>query len=66
MNNVEENNKENLKEEIIESERQSNDTVALNEIPEDQLEKRSCLKRTFGKMNPGSLIGLFLIYVFYH
>ena len=57
MNNVEENKNENLKEEIIDSDRESKDTVALNEIPEDQLEKRSCLKRTFGKMNPGSLRG---------
>ncbi len=57
MNNAEENNKEDLKEEIIESERESKDTVALGDIPEEQLDKRSCLKRTFGKMNPGSLRG---------
>ena len=57
MNNAEENNKEDLKEEIIETERESKDTVALGDIPEEQLDKRSCLKRTFGKMNPGSLRG---------
>ena len=57
MKNVEENNNENLKEVIIKSERESKDTVVFNDIPDEHLEKRSCLKRTFGKMNPGSLRG---------
>ena len=65
MNNAEENNKEDLKEEIIESERESKDTVALGDIPEEQLDKRSCLKRTFGKMNPGSLRGSNFQFVYF-
>ena len=57
MDNEEEINKDDLNEEFKTSERESRDTIMLGEIIEDNIEKRSCFKRTFGKMNPGSLRG---------
>ena len=38
-------------------ERESGTTVALGDISEEKIEERSWCKRTFGKMNPGSLRG---------
>ena len=56
MNN--EDDKNNLKEEYISSsDRESRDAIQFGDIKEEEIEKRSCLKRTFGKMNPGSLRG---------
>jgi amino acid permease len=56
MNN--EDDKNNLKEEYISSsDRESRDTIQFGDIKEEEIEKRSFLKRTFGKMNPGSLRG---------
>ena len=61
MNNEPENNEGDIKEELIFPERNTKDTVALGDINEDInegiVEKRSWFKRTFGKMNPGSLRG---------
>ena len=57
MDNEEEINKDGLNEEFKTVERESRDTIMLGEIIEDNIEKRSCFKRTFGKMNPGSLRG---------
>lgn len=58
MDNGEEN--VNLKDELSQKERESRDTVILEDITEeyiDERDKRSWFQRTFGKMNPGSLRG---------
>ena len=60
MNNEDENPNSDLNEELKPSERESRDTIALGDIPEEEVEeidKRTWCKRTFGKMNPGSLRG---------
>ena len=60
MNNEDENLNEDLNEELKPQERESRDTVALGDIPEDEvkeIDKRTWCQRTFGKMKPGSLRG---------
>ena len=51
------NDTDNLKEDSKFLERESGTTVALGDISEEKIEERSWCKRTFGKMNPGSLRG---------
>ena len=60
MNNEDENLNEDLNDELKPQERESRDTVALGDIPEDEvkeIDKRTWCQRTFGKMKPGSLRG---------
>ena len=51
------NDTDNLIEDSKFLERESGTTVALGDISEEKIEERSWCKRTFGKMNPGSLRG---------
>ena len=51
------NDTDNLIEDSKLLERESGTTVALGDISEEKIEERSWCKRTFGKMNPGSLRG---------
>ena len=51
------NDTDNLIEDAKFLERESGTTVALGDISEEKIEERSWCKRTFGKMNPGSLRG---------
>ena len=51
------NDTDNLIEDTKFLERESGTTVALGDISEEKIEERSWCKRTFGKMNPGSLRG---------
>ena len=58
MNNGKDNYADNLKEDSKFLERESRSTVALGDITEEEKnDERSWCKRTFGKMNPGSLRG---------
>ena len=58
MNNGKDNYSDNLKEDSKFLERESRSTVALWDITEEEKnDERSWCKRTFGKMNPGSLRG---------
>ena len=58
MNNGKDNYADNLKEDSKFLERESRSTVALGNITEEEKnDERSWCKRTFGKMNPGSLRG---------
>ena len=58
MNNGKDNYTDNLKEDSKFLERESRSTVALGDITEEEKsDERSWCKRTFGKMNPGSLRG---------
>ena len=58
MNNGKDNYTDNLKEDSKFLERESRSTVALDDITEEEKsDERSWCKRTFGKMNPGSLRG---------
>ena len=58
MNNGKDNYADNLKEDSKFLERESRSTVALGDITEEKKsDERSWCKRTFGKMNPGSLRG---------
>ena len=51
------NDTDNLIEDSKFLERESGTTVALGDISEEKIEERTWCKRTFGKMNPGSLRG---------
>ena len=57
MNNEAENDKGDIKEESMIPERETKDTVVLGDLSDEIIEERTCIKRTFGKMNPGSLRG---------
>ena len=57
MNNEAENDEGDIKEESMVPERETKDTVILGDLSSDIIEERTCIKRTFGKMNPGSLRG---------
>ena len=57
MNNEAENDKGDIKEVSMLPERETKDTVVLGDLSDEIIEERTCIKRTFGKMNPGSLRG---------
>ena len=57
MNNVQDNNNDDLREDLNSNERETKDTITFGDIEEEYVEQRSWVKRTCGKMNPGSLRG---------